>query len=188
MKAGKQAESGQIIIETILLLMVLLAVIFAFVEVCLIAVDKHEVDRIARYAARAWSVRLKWDAQTALSSATILRTSFAASKFDQLQKQIGQVRETSRVDPTDGTGRSGLEFRTFIPVLMPFTEEFVGWQVDPPDGNLLTDPSWAPITPAEIQALTSFGVRRVVRSITFIPIDREPTEDPSQYDNDFNDD
>ena len=183
MEREKQREAGQIIIETLLLLMVLLAVVFTYVEVCLIAIDKHEVDRIARYAARVWSVR-PWEAQKALTSAAELRAATATGAFYKLQTQIGKVRETSRT--TDGTERSGLEFRTYIPLIMPFTEEFAGWQINPQNAEL-NNPDWAPITPEEINTLQSYGVRNVVRSETFIPIDREPDEKPSLYDNDYND-
>ncbi len=192
-ESRRSGESGQIILEFLILFLVLLTVIFTFIEVCLLSIEKHEFNRVARYAARVWAVKTEsggaWEGEQALrESAEIRRDDAAGGIFYQMQAQIGKGYEVSNREGSDGVQRDGVEFRTYLPVLMPFTDLFIGYKVSPAEAPLTNPGGGEPgITGAEIGVIQGLGVRRVVRAKLFVPVVREPLETPGTYDNDYDD-
>lgn len=192
-RSHRSGESGQIILEFLILMLVLLTVIFTFIEVCLLSIEKHEFNRVARYAARVWAVKAEsgsaWSGEQAWrESAEIRRDDSDGGIFYQMQAQIGTGYEVSNREGSDGVQRDGVEFRTYLPVLMPFTDLFIGYKVSPAEAPLTNPGGGEPgITGAEVGVIQSLGVRRVVRAKLFMPVIREPLETPGTYDNDYDD-
>lgn len=193
--SGSASESGQIILEFLILFIILLTVIFTFIEICLLAIEKFEFDRVARYAARVWLVKVNpepeeggWDAETAFRESAKIREDDATmgtspGYFYKLQSQIGSGRETTR------NGRKGVELRSFLPLLMPFTDLYFGHRLKPADAELLDPAHINPTASAgDLDVMRNMGIRRVICARAFIPMDRDLYyEDPTRFDNDYDD-
>lgn len=198
-RSHRSGESGQIILEFLILMLVLLTVIFTFIEVCLLSIEKHEFNRVARYAARVWAVKTRpaggeWSLQQMLrESAEIRRDDAGGGIFCQMQAQIGTGYEVSNREGLDGVQRDGVEFRTYLPVLMPFTDLFIGYKASPAEAPLTNPGGGEPgITGSEVGIIQALGVRRVIRAKLFVPVVREPIEKPvisdtKHHDNDYDD-
>lgn len=189
------AQQGQIIMEMLLLMLVLLLMIFMFVEICLIAIEKHETDRISRYAARVWAVKTDssgagWDAEQSYRAAAGLRgKAVGGGFFYAIQSEVGSGSAPVDGDGLDGTTRTGVRLRTALPVIMPFTDKFLGHSIKPVLSLPLADPTQTdpPFNAVDGWLLRSFGLRSVVRAIIHVPMRREPIEHPGTYDNDYDD-
>lgn len=192
---GTGAQQGQIIMEMLLLMLVLLLMIFMFVEICLIAIEKHETDRISRYAARVWAVKTDssgagWDAEQSYRAAAGLRgKAVGGGFFYEIQAQVGSGKAPVDQEGLDGTVRTGVILRTALPVIMPFTDKFLGHSIKPVLSLPLVDATETdpPFTPADGLLMRSHGLRSIVRAIIHVPMRREPIEHPGKYDNDYDD-
>ena len=161
--------------------LILFLLMFLIIQLCWIGLQKWQFQHFAGYSARAWSVRKDWSPES-----TLLRAQLASSlgtDWNLFSRDWVKAMWVSSDSPTDvdddNTDIAGITYTGVAPLMPVYRGLF---------GETLFD---NPIPSSVLSELPAIDIPSsgLVRFQTFIPMEKEPDEDPdtSNRDNDCSD-
>ena len=173
----RRRERGQAAVEFAIFAVALILCMFLVVQIAWIGLQKWQFQHFAAYAARVWSVHTDWGAEKSLIT---IQAASITSKWELFSHDWVKAMWSDGEDTKDFSGEDdvpGVSYTGIAP-LMPLYQGVIG--------ETLLDTSIPPEVSSEFPGidLPSSGL---IRFETFIPMEREPTEEPGDgRDNDCN--
>lgn len=166
-------QRGQAAVEFIVLTVALFFAMFLAVQLTWLAVQKWQFNHFASYAARVWSVRTDQSPGESL----LMLVPGAVTSWDLLGTDYVKLMWVSSEDPVNdedsGEDIPGLTYTGVAP-LFPFYQPAIG------------DTFWGAFIPSDIVEFIPFELPStgLVAFQTFVPMEKEPEEEPDRSDRD----
>jgi hypothetical protein len=172
----RKSESGQAAVEFAVFTLILFLLMFLIVQLAWIGIQKWQFQHYAAYSARAWSVRTDWGAEETLiraQTASAIGTDWNLFSKDWVKAMWVSSEDPKDVDD-DNSNINGLTYTGIAP-LMPIYRGLIG--------ETLFD---NPIPGSVMSQLPDFDIPSsgLVRFESFIPMEREPEEQPDESNRD----
>jgi hypothetical protein len=174
----RKSERGQAAVEFAIFALILFLLMFLIIQLAWIGLQKWQFQHFASYTARAWSVRKDWGGEATLvrvQVASTIGTDWNLFSRDWVKAMMVSSEDPKDVDD-DNQNIPGLSFLGVAP-LMPVYRGLLGETLF---DNPIPDYVMNELPPIDIPT------SGLVRFESFIPMEKEPEEEPdtSNRDND----